>query len=96
MNKHVVDKDTVSISQWNEVEPMNKEMVIEVDKLRVEIKDSLSQWRSAERHFQYACGHDEVELAIYSLMAAEQKYRMLLNKARKIDIDWSKVKGYVI
>jgi|GEM_PF-1635569 len=96
MDKNAMDKDVVTISQWNGNESLNKEMKIEVDKLRVEIKESLSQWRSAERHFQYACGHDEVELAIYSLMAAEQKYRMLLNKARKIDIDWSKVRGYVI
>lgn len=96
MDKYVASESTVLTSQWNEKDPMSKEKLIEVDKLRVEIKDSLLQWRSAERHFQYACGHDEVELAIYSLMAAEQKYRMLLNKARKVDIDWSQVKGYVI
>ncbi|HIW34428.1 MAG TPA: hypothetical protein IAA29_16755 [Candidatus Paenibacillus intestinavium] len=93
MNKDVASKLT---SQWYESDPMSKEKFIEVDKLRIEIKDSLLQWRSAELHFQYACGHDEVELAIYSLMMAEQKYRMLLNKARDIDIDWSKVKGYLI
>lgn len=93
MNKNVASKLT---SQWYESDPMSKDELIEVDKLRIEIKDSLLQWRSAELNFQYACGHDEVELAIYSLMMAEQKYRMLLNKARDIDIDWSKVKGYLI
>ena len=93
MNKNVASKLT---SQWYENDPLSKDQLIEVDKLRIEIKDSLLQWRSAELHFQYACGHDEVELAIYSLMMAEQKYRMLLNKAREMDIDWSKVKGYVI
>ena len=93
MNKNVASKLT---SQWYESDPMSKDELIEVDKLRIEIRESLLQWRSAELHFQYACGHDEVELAIYSLMAAEQKYRMLLNKARNIDINWSQVKGDLI
>lgn len=93
MNKYVASKLT---GEWYETDPISKNRLIEMDKLRNEIKEALLQWRTAELQFQYACGHDEVELAIYSLMTAEQKYRMLLNKARNIDIDWSTVKGYVI
>lgn len=68
----------------------------EMDKLRQEIKQALSDKRATEQMFQYAKGNDEVEWAILRQMAAEQRYRMLLNKARAMDVDWSKIRGEII
>lgn len=77
-------------------ESLSEEERLKVYELSVEIREALMHWKTAEQKFEYACGHDEVELAIYQVMAAEQKYRLLLNKARKLDVDWSNVKGYVV
>lgn len=68
----------------------------EMDKLRLEIAQALADRQATEQMFQYATGHDEVEWAILRQMAAEQRYRMLLNKARAMDVDWSKIRGAVI
>lgn len=68
----------------------------EMDKLRLEITQALADRQATEQMFQYAKGHDEVEWAILRQMAAEQRYRMLLNKARAMDVDWSKIRGAVI
>jgi len=68
----------------------------EMDKLRLEIKQALSDKRATEQMFQYAKGNDEVEWAILRQLAAEQRYRMLLNKARSMDVDWSRIRGELI
>lgn len=81
---------------WINSDSLTKEEHLKVYELSVEIREALLSWKTAEQKFEYACGHDEVELAIYQVMAAEQKYRLLLNKARKLDVDWSDVKGYVV
>lgn len=96
MKIHSKEKRVEHHTDWDVNDPISKEQQLVADKLRAEIKEALLEWRSAELHFQYAVGHDEVELAIYSLMAAEQKYRMLLNKARGMNVNWSHVRGYVL
>lgn len=68
----------------------------EMDKLRQEIKQALADKRATEQMFHYAKGNDEVEWAILKQLAAEQRYRMLLNKARAMDVDWTKIRGFVI
>lgn len=89
------DQD-IQLHGWLTNETISKEMQKSVDELRIEIKEALQAWRTAELKFQYASGHDEVELAIYQLMAAEQNYRLLLNKAKRMEVNWSVVKGEVV
>jgi len=74
----------------------SREKQREMDKLRSEIKQALEDKRVTEIMFEFAVGHDEVEWAILRQMAAEQRYRMLLNKARAMDVEWSKLRGFVL
>lgn len=80
----------------NERRSITREKQREMDKLRAEIKQALEDKRATEIMFQFAVGHDEVEWAILRQMAAEQRYRMLLNKAREMDVEWSKLRGFVL
>lgn len=68
----------------------------EMDKLLQEIRQALADKRVTDQMFQFAKGNDEVEWAILKQLAAEQRYRMLLNKAREMDVDWSEIRGIVI
>lgn len=87
-------REGVDNAEEHQVNPRDKKR--EMDKLRLEIKQALEDKRATEMMFQHAVGQDEVEWAILRQMAAEQRYRMLLNKARAMDVDWSRVRGCVL
>lgn len=55
------------------------------DKLALleEIRQSQLEWRNAQHRLEWVVGQDEVDCAIYDLVAAEKKYEMLLRLAKQ-------------
>ncbi|MBD3921797.1 DUF2508 family protein [Paenibacillus sp. PR3] len=61
----------------------------EVWDLKIDIEEARKSWLSATRFFQYAVEQDEVDYAVYHLMAAEQRYSMLVKRAKALkDVEW--------
>ncbi|WP_408635020.1 DUF2508 domain-containing protein [Paenibacillus phocaensis] len=46
------------------------------------------EWERASIAFQEAVGHDEVDVAIYTLEAAERRYQIQLKAAKQARVDW--------
>lgn len=64
----------------------NKETAASIkDKLALleEIRQSQLEWRNAQHRLEWVVGRDEVDCAIYDLVAAEKKYEMLLRLAKQ-------------
>ncbi|MFD0868155.1 Uncharacterised protein [Chlamydia abortus] len=64
----------------------NKETAASIkDKLALleEIRQSQLEWRNAQHRLEWVVGQDEVDCAIYDLVAAEKKYEMLLRLAKQ-------------
>ncbi|MWC31052.1 DUF2508 family protein [Paenibacillus sp. MMS18-CY102] len=61
----------------------------EIWQLKKDVEDARKGWHNACRFFNYVVEPDEVEYAIYHLKAAEQRYVMLIRKAKAIQgVDW--------
>lgn len=60
----------------------------EKERLMDEIQEALQQWESAERFFNYAMGHEQVDYAIHAIITAEKRYGMLLGKAKRMNGQW--------
>lgn len=57
--------------------------------LKIDIDEARKSWLSATRFFQYAVEQDEVDYAVYYLMAAEQRYSMLIKRAKGLkEAEW--------
>ncbi|MCK8490112.1 DUF2508 family protein [Paenibacillus sp. MBLB2552] len=56
--------------------------------LYVEVINALKEWERAQIAFQEAVGHDEVDVAIYTLEAAERRYQIQLKAAKQAHVDW--------
>jgi hypothetical protein len=66
-----------------------REVTQEVWELKIDIEEARKSWLSATRFFQYAVEQDEVDYAVYYLMAAEQRYTMLVRRAKALkDVEW--------
>ncbi|GMK42447.1 hypothetical protein PCCS19_55070 [Paenibacillus sp. CCS19] len=66
-----------------------REVSQEVWDLKIDIDEARKSWLSATRFFQYAVEQDEVDYAVYYLMAAEQRYSMLVRRAKALkDVNW--------
>lgn len=66
-----------------------REVSQEVWDLKFDIDEAQKSWLSATRFFQYAVEQDEVDYAVYYLMAAEQRYSMLVRKAKSLkNVEW--------
>ncbi|PWW05297.1 uncharacterized protein DUF2508 [Paenibacillus cellulosilyticus] len=77
----------------NQPEVMDKQKRSEVTQdmwdLKIDIEEARKSWLSATRFFQYAVEQDEVDYAVYHLMAAEQRYAMLVRRAKSMkDVEW--------
>ncbi|MFC4778993.1 DUF2508 domain-containing protein [Paenibacillus sp. GCM10023252] len=70
------------------VRALTEETAISTERLRKEIVEAHREWVNACSFFEVACGHDEVEYAIYNLISAEKRYGMLLNLAKRPDRVW--------
>jgi len=57
--------------------------------LQSDIDKALKEWDAANRMFNYAYSHEEIDHAIYSLIACEKKYSMLLKKAKLQNIEFN-------
>ncbi len=55
---------------------------IEADRLAEEIWNAHGIWLQAQRRFEFAVEHDEIDYAIYMLEAAEKRYDMLIRRAK--------------
>lgn len=53
------------------------------DQLLQEIEEARANWQHAWGRLEYAHGADEIDYAIFSLQAAEQRYGMLLRMAKQ-------------
>lgn len=53
-----------------------------------EVVNALKEWERASIAFQEAVGHDEVDVAIYTLEAAERRYQIQLKAAKQAKVDW--------
>lgn len=73
-----------------------KEMLLKMKEIQNDLTEALEHWKWTKHAYQHAVGFEQVEYCIYQMMAAEQKYRMILLKARNMNVDWSKVKGDMI
>lgn len=69
------------MAQANKEESNKQHLYDEVMKARAE-------WRLASHAFQYALGKDEVDVAIYTLEAAERKYQIKLKQAKEANAYW--------
>nr|WP_308531413.1 DUF2508 family protein [uncultured Paenibacillus sp.] len=56
--------------------------------LYAEVVNALKEWERARIAFQEAVGHDEVDVAIYTLEAAERRYQIQLKAAKQAQVDW--------
>lgn len=53
-----------------------------------EVMKARAEWEMASHAFQYALGKDEVDVAIYTLEAAERKYQIKLKQAKQANVYW--------
>jgi|GEM_PF-1491613 len=61
----------------------------EVFQLTRDIDDARRGWQAACRFFEYVVEPDEVDYAVYHLLAAEQRYMMLIRKAKAMSsVQW--------
>ena len=74
----------------------DKHITERMNELQKELSEALEQWKWTRHAYDYALGSEQVDFCIYQMMAAEQKYRMILVKARELQVEWSKVKGDMI
>ncbi|WP_068698815.1 DUF2508 family protein [Paenibacillus yonginensis] len=51
-----------------------------------EVLKAHKEWERAHLAFQAAVGKDEVDVAIYTLEAAERRYQIQLKEAKKLEI----------
>ncbi|WP_168123098.1 DUF2508 family protein [Paenibacillus sp. HB172176] len=58
------------------------------ESLMSEIRDALLQRESARRYFDCVKEFDQIDYAIYAIIAAEKRYAMLLGKAKKMVGEW--------
>ncbi len=57
--------------------------------LKKEIDEARRDWQAACRFFEYVVEPNEIDYAIYHLMAAEQRYTMLIRKAKSLtSVQW--------
>ncbi|RXZ80015.1 DUF2508 family protein [Paenibacillaceae bacterium] len=71
------------MSRLSKREKIRKEMEArDKEQLSLEIRDAHIAWLSAQQHFEYAQGKDQIDYAIYLLGAAEKRYEMLLRQAK--------------
>ena len=91
--QHHIEQDNESVSPQHPKD-MSQEQIMQ--EIQAELSEALKEWKWTIRAYEYALGDDQVEYCIYQMMAAEQKYRMILHKARQLDVNWSKVRGYMI
>lgn len=85
--KHPLYIASIGFSKPSKLERM------EMDKLRSEVRKALVELQVTQNFFEMAHGDDQVEYAIYAMLAAERKYGMLINKAKAMDVEWSYLKG---
>ncbi|MCM3703538.1 DUF2508 family protein [Paenibacillus macerans] len=57
--------------------------------LKKEVVKAHKEWEQAYTAFQEATGMDEVDVAIYTLEAAERRYQILLKAAKQANLDWN-------
>ncbi|GIP36704.1 DUF2508 family protein [Paenibacillus sp. J2TS4] len=64
-----------------------KALIQNQDKLAIieELRKSQMEWANAVHRLEWVVKPDEVDCAIYDLMAAEKKYEMLLRKAKQYE-----------
>lgn len=90
--KFVMDLPVKVNEKTKENEYQQKTMI----EIREELSQALEHWKYTQKAYEHALGFEQVEYCIYQMMAAEQKYRMILLKARSLQVEWSKVKGDLI
>lgn len=73
--------DRTGVSRKDETMEYKQELYREVVK-------ALREWEWAYIAFQEAVGHDEVDVAIYTLGAAERRYQIHLKAAKQAGVDW--------
>lgn len=71
----------------------DKEELEMKQKLKEEIQETLKEWESAKRYFNYAIGHEQVDYAIHAIITAEKRYTMLLSKAKRMRGPWPQWEG---
>ncbi|GGA52848.1 DUF2508 family protein [Paenibacillus physcomitrellae] len=58
----------------------------ERERVYYEVLKAHKEWQRAHWAFQSAVGQDEVDVAIYTLEAAERRYQIQLKEAKKLEI----------
>ncbi|RRJ67486.1 DUF2508 family protein [Paenibacillus oralis] len=54
-----------------------------------EVVKAHKEWERAYTAFQEVTGMDEVDVAIYTLEAAERRYQIQLKAAKQANLDWN-------
>lgn len=75
---------------------LNQTDEMSMKEIQKDLAEALEHWKWTQHAYNHALGSDQVDFYIYQMMAAEQKYRMILLKARRLQVDWSKVKGDLV
>src|SRR5690606_27241123 len=76
--KYELDKNNQENSDPIDKETLDKQM----QEIQQELSEALEHWKWTQHAYNHAIGFEQVEFCIYQMMAAEQKYRMILLKAR--------------
>ncbi|WP_083484740.1 DUF2508 family protein [Paenibacillus ihumii] len=58
------------------------------ERLYLEVKKAQREWERAYCAMQAAVGQDEVDIAIYTLEAAERRYQVQLKAAKQANVTW--------
>ncbi|GJM77078.1 hypothetical protein HMSSN036_92940 [Paenibacillus macerans] len=65
------------------------EMMKNKQQIYMEVVKAHKEWERAYTAFQEAIGTDEVDVAIYTLEAAERRYQIQLRAAKQANVDWN-------
>jgi len=63
------------------------------EELRKEIAVAHQEWINASTFFEIAEGKDQIDYAIFAMIAAEKRYEMLLRLAKKTNKVWPRWEG---
>lgn len=72
---------------WKKATGSSKMVTWDDDKqeLMEDLQAAYLDWNNAQYRMEWALGSDEVDCAIFELVAAEKKYDMLLRKAKELE-----------
>jgi hypothetical protein len=80
--KNAEIRDPLSVTLKPDQEDSYKRMLYH------EVNEARKEWEWAYTAFQEAVGQDNIDVAIYTLEAAERRYQIELKRAKQANVSW--------